>query len=116
MRDIEKVVILGANGTMGAGIAEVFAAGGCDVVLLARSGDRAQEGLIGAQNLAKSVRIADRMSVGSYESDFEKAVAEADLVFEALAEDLALKKTFFERVDKRRRPDSLVATVSSGLS
>jgi len=116
MRDIKKVVVLGANGTMGAGSAEVFAAGGCDVVLLARSVDRAQEGLTGAQNMAKSIRIADRMSCGTYDADLDKAVAEADLIFEALAEDLELKKQFFTRVDKLRRPDSLVGTVSSGLS
>ena len=116
MRDIQKVVILGANGTMGAGSAQVFAAGGCDVVLLARSPERAREGLTGAQNMAKSVRIADRMVIGTYDDDFDKTVSEADLIFEALAEDLELKKTFFARVDKHRRPDSLVATVSSGLS
>ena len=116
MRKIEKVVVLGANGTMGAGSAEVFAAGGCDVVLLARSVERAKEGFTGAQNMAKSIRIADRMSCGTYDADFDQAVSEADLIFEALAEDLALKKQFFARVDKLRRPDSIVATVSSGLS
>lgn len=113
---IEKVVVLGANGTMGAGSAEVFAAGGCQVVCLARSADKAQEGIDAAKNMAKSEEIADRMSSGSYDADLEKAVAEADLIFEALAEDLALKKTFFERVDAVRRPESIVATVSSGLS
>lgn len=116
MIDIKKVVVLGANGTMGAGSGEVFAAGGCDVVFLARSADKAEEGLATAQNMAKSVKIADRISVGSYEGDLERTCAEADLIFEALAEDLALKKTFFDRVDKVRRPESIVATVSSGLS
>ena len=54
MINIKRVVILGANGTMGAGSGEVFAAGGCDVVLLARSTEKAREGLVGAQNMAKS--------------------------------------------------------------
>jgi 3-hydroxyacyl-CoA dehydrogenase len=116
MREIRKVVVLGANGTMGAGSAEVFAAGGCDVVLLARSVAKAQEGLESAQNMAKSARIGDRMSTGSYDADLERSVAEADLIFEALAEDLDIKKSFFERVSKARQKDSLVATVSSGLS
>jgi 3-hydroxyacyl-CoA dehydrogenase len=116
MIDVKRVVILGANGTMGAGSAEVFAAGHCDVVLLARSTERAREGLVGAQNMAKSVRIADRMSVGTYDADFDEAVGKADLIFEALAEDMELKKEFFARVDRCRRPDSIVATVSSGLS
>jgi 3-hydroxyacyl-CoA dehydrogenase len=116
MVNIQRVVVLGANGTMGAGSAEVFAAGGCDVVLLARSTEKAREGLVGAQNMAKSLRIGDRMSVGTYDGDFEEAIAKADLIFEALAEDLEIKKAFFARVDAHRRPDSIVATVSSGLS
>lgn len=116
MRDVQKVVVLGANGAMGGGSAQVFAAGGCDVVLLARSEEKAREGLVTAQNLAKSERIADRFTLGSYEKDLPAAVAGADLIFEALAEDLALKKKFFEKVDENRRPSSIVATVSSGLS
>ena len=116
MREIKKVVVLGANGAMGAGSAQVFAAGGCDVVLLARDAEKARDGLSGAQNMAKSERIGDRFTLGSYDKDLERVVAEADLVFEALAEDLALKKTFFTRVDKCRKPGSIVATVSSGLS
>jgi 3-hydroxyacyl-CoA dehydrogenase len=116
MREIRKVVVLGANGTMGAGSAEVFAAGGCEVTLLARSADKAQAGLEAAQGMAKSATIGKLMSVGSYDADLEKAVAEADLIFEALAEDLAIKKEFFARVTKARQPDSIVATVSSGLS
>jgi len=116
MIEIKDVVILGANGAMGAGSGETFAAGGCDVVFLARSAEKAHEGLVTAQNMAKSARIADRISVGTYSQDLEEAVARADLVFEALAEDIELKKQFFARVDKCRRPDSIVATVSSGLS
>jgi 3-hydroxyacyl-CoA dehydrogenase len=116
MIDTKNVVILGANGTMGAGSGEIFAAGGCDVVLLARSAEKAHEGLVTAQNLAKSQRIADRISVGTYSEDLEEAVAKADLIFEALAEDIELKKEFFTRVDRCRRPNSIVATASSGLS
>ncbi|MBI3784452.1 MAG: 3-hydroxyacyl-CoA dehydrogenase family protein [Deltaproteobacteria bacterium] len=116
MIPIKNVVLLGANGTMGAGSGEVFAAGGCDVVFLARTVDKAHEGLVTAQNMAKSARIADRISVGTYEDDLEEAVSKADLIFEALAEDIELKKQFFTRVDKCRRADSIVATVSSGLS
>jgi len=116
MVNIKDVVVLGANGTMGAGSGEVFAAGGCDVVFLARSVEKAHEGLVTAQNMAKSQRIADRISIGTYDQDLEEAVAKADLIFEALAEDMELKKQFFARVDKSRRPDSIVATVSSGLS
>lgn len=116
MIPIQNVVVLGANGTMGAGSGEVFAAGGCNVVFLARTVERAHEGLVTAQNMAKSIRIADRISVGTYDADLEEAVSRADIIFEALAEDMALKREFFAKVDRFRRPDSIVATVSSGLS
>ena len=81
MVNIQRVVILGANGTMGAGSAEVFAAGGCDVVLLARSTEKAREGLVGAQNMAKSLTIGNRMSVGTYDGDFDETVSKAELIF-----------------------------------
>jgi 3-hydroxyacyl-CoA dehydrogenase len=116
MIEIKDVVVLGANGTMGAGCGEVFAAGGCKVVFLARTAEKARQGVVTAQNLARAQRVADRISVGTYSDDLEEAVSKADLIFESLAEDIELKKTFFARMDRCRRPDSIVATVSSGLS
>src|SRR5512143_1474921 len=116
MIEINKVVVIGANGTMGAGSGEVFAAGGCHVVFLARSHEKAHEALQAVQNMAKSQRIGDHISVGTYQDDLEDAVSKADLIFEALAEDLDLKKQYFAKIDRVRRPDSIVATVSSGLS
>lgn len=111
-----KVVILGANGTMGAGAGCVFAGAGYAVTMLARSRDKAAEGMKEAQNDARAEAIAERITLGTYEADLPKAVAKAGLIFESLAEDVALKKQFLELVDQYRRPDSIVATGSSGLS
>jgi len=111
-----KVAILGANGTMGAPAGAVFASAGFDVVLLARDLEKAQTALGGAQSAARAEAVAERVKHGTYDKDLERTVGEADLIFESLAEDLSLKKTFFERVDKCRRPDSIIATGSSGLS
>ena len=66
--------------------------------------------------MAKSERLSDFITLGTYGADMVGAVAGADLIFEALAEDLELKKKFFDVVDEHRKPDSIVATVSSGLS
>ena len=115
-RQIRKVVILGANGAMGSGSGELFAAAGISTVFLARDHEKAREGLEHAQNIAKAEKLADFIRLGTYQHDLEAAVADADLIFEALAEDLALKQEFFEKVDRHRKPDSIVATVSSGLS
>ncbi len=115
-RQIRKVVVLGANGAMGAGSGEVFAAAGIETVLLARTRDKAIEGQRRAEKLAKSTAISRFLRAGSYDEDLSRVVPEADLVFEAVSEDLALKRSFYRSVDELRRPDAIVATVSSGLS
>ena len=116
MADNNKVVIIGANGTMGAGAGCVFAGAGYGVTMLARSPGKAAEGLTDAQNDARAEAIAERISLGAYDADLGRTVGEAAIVFESLAEDLPLKKHFFELIDKSRRPDSIIATGSSGLS
>lgn len=116
MADNNKVVIIGANGTMGAGAGCVFAGAGYHVTMLARSADKAKEGLTDAQNDARAEAIGERISLGAYDADLGRSVGEAAIVFESLAEDLPLKKQFFEVIDKSRRPESIIATGSSGLS
>jgi 3-hydroxyacyl-CoA dehydrogenase len=116
LADNNKVVILGANGTMGAGAACVFAGAGFQVTMLARDLSKASEGCTDAQNAARAEALADRIGLGTYDKDLERSIAEAAIIFESLAEDLPLKQKFFELVDKYRRPDSVVATGSSGLS
>lgn len=111
-----KVVILGANGAMGATSGAVFAGAGWEVVSLARDLDKAQDALVTAQNAARAEAVAERVKLGTYDEHLDAEIADADLIFESLAEDIALKKAFFERVDKCRRPDSIVASGSSGLS
>ena len=116
VRKIERVVILGANGAMGAGSGEVFAAAGIETWFLARDKEKAEAGRARAESMAKSDSISRFIKTGGYEADLPKAVAEADLVLECVSEELSLKNKFFDQVDKHRRPDSIISTVSSGLS
>jgi 3-hydroxyacyl-CoA dehydrogenase len=113
---IRKVVVLGANGAMGAGSGEVFAAARIPTVFLARTRDKAEKGRARAEALAKSEAVSAFIRTGSYDADLEREVADADLVFEAVSEALDLKRVFFARIDRARRADTIVATVSSGLS
>lgn len=115
-RRIEHVVVLGANGTMGYGSGALFARSAARVTFLARTRDKAAEGLARAVKQVRSPAIADVVTLGSYDDDLERAVAEADLVFEAVAEDPAVKRPLFERIDAARRADAIVSTVTSGLS
>ncbi len=114
-RRLEHVVVLGANGTMGYGSAALFTQAIPRVTFLARTRDKAQEGLLAATKQVRSETVANRADVGSYE-ELDAKLASADLIFEALTEDFALKKQMFDRVEKSRRADSIVATVTSGLS
>jgi 3-hydroxyacyl-CoA dehydrogenase len=113
---IERVVVLGANGAMGAGSAAMFAAGGCDVTLVARDLGKAEGALAAIQSITKSERVADGIKTMSYSDGMAKLVEGQDLIFEALGEDFALKRSFYEQIDRVRPADAIVATVSSGLS
>jgi 3-hydroxyacyl-CoA dehydrogenase len=116
VRRIENVVVLGANGAMGSGSGEVFAAAGIPTTFLARTRDKAEAGRARAQQMAKAESVGKLIRVGSYEADLAAAVSQADLIFEAVSEDLAVKQIYFEQIDRCRKPHAIVATVSSGLS
>ena len=115
-RKLERVVVLGANGTMGYGSGALFTQAVPQVTFLARTRAKAEEGLGAAVKQVRSPTVTSRATVGDYENDLEAAVGEADLVFEALTEDFAIKKDIFDRVEAARRDDAIVATVTSGLS
>jgi len=115
-RPIRRVVVLGANGTMGYGSAALFTQAAERVSFLARTKAKAEEGLGAAIKQVRSPTVALRAEVGDYAHDLERTVGEADLVFEALTEDFDIKREMFDRVEKARREDTLVATVTSGLS
>jgi 3-hydroxyacyl-CoA dehydrogenase len=113
---VDHVVVLGANGAMGYGSGALFTAAVPRVTFLARGKDKADAGLKVAVNSVRSSTVANRVDTGDYDKEFDAAVSKADLIFEALTEDFDIKKKMFERVDRIRRPDSIVATVTSGLS
>ena len=115
-RSIKHVVVLGANGAMGLGSGALFTTVVPRVTFLARTKEKADGGLAAAVKMVRSSTVAKHVDTGSYDADFDRVVGEADLIFEAVTEQLPLKKEFFDRIDKARRPDSIVATVTSGLS
>jgi 3-hydroxyacyl-CoA dehydrogenase len=113
---LRRVVVLGANGAMGAGAAAMFAGGGCEVVLVAREQAKVEAATAAVQGIAKSERIADGLRAATYSEGLGSLLEGADLIFEAVAEDMAIKRPLFAEIDAVRPADALVATVSSGLS
>jgi 3-hydroxyacyl-CoA dehydrogenase len=117
MREIKTVTIIGANGSMGAGSAGVVAAfGEAKIHMLARTIDKANEGIAKAISSVRTDTIKSRLIPGTIEQDLEKAVAESDWVFETAAESYEVKEPLNQRIAKARRPGTLISTVSSGLS
>ncbi|MHA6763511.1 3-hydroxyacyl-CoA dehydrogenase family protein [Streptacidiphilus sp. PAMC 29251] len=121
-RDVRSVGVCG-SGTMATGIAEVFAKAGYQVTLVARSQEKADRALAG---LAKSLaRMVDKGRLSGADRDAAlarvtpsgslEALADADLVLEAVAEDLAVKRELFATLDKICRPGAVLATTTSSL-
>ena len=121
-RTVRQVGVVG-SGTMATGIIEVFARGGYEVRFVARSKDKVQ-GLIGdlTKSLDKAVgrgrlEQADRDAAlarvtGTSELD---DLATADLIVEAVVEDLSVKQVLFANLGEIAKPGAILATTTSSL-
>jgi len=119
---IEKVAILG-GGQMGAGITEVAAASGMQVVLIkatpgpshkARTGIEASlERLVSKGKLSES--DADAVLARITFTDDLAAAADADLFIESIIENLETKKQKFAEIDRIAKPETILASNTSTL-
>lgn len=111
-------------GIMGAGIVEVFARAGYQVVGVAESAPAVEAG---KANLAKSLsRAMAKGKLSQEQSDEITArvsfgedfglLANSDLVIEAAPEILALKTDIFSKLDSAVKPTGILATNTSSLS
>jgi 3-hydroxyacyl-CoA dehydrogenase len=120
--EIRKVAVIGA-GTMGGGIAMSFASAGIPVVLLEMKQEALDRGLATIRkNYAGTVakgklaqEEADRRVARIQPSLEFAAMAEADLVIEAVFEDMGVKKELFGKLDALCKPDAVLATNTSRL-
>jgi 3-hydroxybutyryl-CoA dehydrogenase len=104
----EKVAVVGA-GTMGAGIAGVFAACGYRVALYSRS----EETLAGARTVVEE--IAGRDAAVEYSSLLHTCVDGADIVSENVAEEPELKRRLFAEIERSVSRDCLLTTNTSSV-
>ncbi len=115
---IRSACVLGA-GTMGAQIAAHLANAGYPVTLLDVSAQTAREGLERARTLKPdpffTADVAGRIRTGGFDSDLE-SVASADWIIEAVIERADAKRSLLDRVDRFRRPGSIISSNTSGLS
>lgn len=120
----DVIAVVGA-GTMGNGIAHVFAQAGYQVQLVDLNPSQLQraQGLI-AKNLDRQVarsaiteqQKADTLRNIQFNPDFAQAVGHARLVIEATPEDIELKKDIFQELDVNAPKDCILATNTSSIS
>jgi 3-hydroxybutyryl-CoA dehydrogenase len=122
--EVHTVAVIGA-GTMGRGIAHVAALGGYRTILedLLPNALRKAEGEI-RTNLDKAVELGKVSAAESaaaferleYAGSVEEAAREADLVIEAVPEEMESKIEIFTLLDKVCRPGTILASNTSSLS
>src|SRR5262245_53251878 len=120
---IKKIGVLGA-GLMGAGVAQVAATAGYEVTLLEVSDELIEKGLSGIEkSLAK---FAEKGAISAGQKDAAMArlrgttkiedVAGADIVIEAIVENLQAKRDTYARLDALCKPQTIFASNTSSLS
>ena len=120
---VKSVAVIGA-GTMGSGIAMAFGNAGFDVTLI----DAKSDGLERGRNIIRSTyegnvkrgRMTDQVAaehIARIKPTLEiGTVAHADLVVEAVFEDMALKKRVLGEISRIAPPHAIIASNTSSLS
>ncbi|MGH9861953.1 MAG: 3-hydroxyacyl-CoA dehydrogenase family protein [Candidatus Acidiferrales bacterium] len=120
--DVKTIAVVGA-GTMGRGIAYAAVAGGFRVVLTDVNGDAlskaeayVRENLAAAKERGKwSGEIEAALSALTLKPELED-VAAAELIIEAVPEEMRLKVETLTRVEKAAPPEAILASNTSSLS
>ncbi|MEX0720224.1 MAG: 3-hydroxyacyl-CoA dehydrogenase NAD-binding domain-containing protein [Balneolaceae bacterium] len=121
---IRKVAVLG-SGVMGSQIAAHCVNAGLEVILLdLKSEDNKRSNKIVEENLQKTSKMkpspfalpefVKRIEVGNFNDDFNR-LQEADWICEVIIERMDIKKDMMARIDKVRKPDTIVSSNTSGL-
>ena len=119
-----RVAVIGA-GTMGHGIAYVAALAGCEVRLTDARADTLPgalakiEGLLAKGVERGKISASDQLGIRARlraEPQLDVAVRGADIVIEAVVEDLAVKQRLFAEVERAAPPEALLASNTSSLS
>ncbi len=118
--EIKKIGVMGA-GQMGAGIAQVAAQSGYDVVLRDIKDEFVEKGMEGIKkNLERSVkkeRITEAEkdeALGRIATTLEvKDASDCDLIVEAIVEDINIKQKLFKELDEFVKPEGILSSNTS---
>ena len=122
-REIKSVGIIGA-GTMGGGIAMNFATAGIPVTIVETTQEALDRGLKVVRGNYQRSADKGRFPQEEVEARMDRfdgklelaALAECDLVIEAVFEDMGLKRKIFTELDRVMKPGAILATNTSALN
>ncbi len=120
---IKKIGVVGA-GTMGNGIAQIASQIGCEVVMRDIETRFVENGMKNidkflSRSVEKGKMAAEEKDaiIGRIKGTTDMAdLKDADLVIEAVIEDIELKKQVFKELDELLRPEVIIATNTSSMS
>ncbi|NLV49373.1 MAG: 3-hydroxyacyl-CoA dehydrogenase family protein [Clostridiales bacterium] len=123
LEDIKKIAVLGA-GTMGPGIAQIFAMGGYDVTMWTRreeTRENAKKTLykslqtFAEEDLIAADKIDEIYSRVSFKLTVKECVEGADFIMETIVENKDAKLELYAKVDACVSDDAIIASNTSGL-
>ncbi len=121
--EIKNVAIIG-SGIMGSGVAQVSAVAGYDVVLQdindealerAKSGIESSLEKFAAKGKITPEQVEAALAAIKFTADLNQAAENADLVIEAVFENLEIKQELFKKLETLCRPDAILASNTSAL-
>ena len=131
-RKIRTAAVIG-SGVMGGGIAAILASAGVKTLLLdiapfnltdeqkndPKAKNKIVKGgfdtlLMASPALLMQKKDADLISIGNLEDDFEK-IASCDWIIEVVVENLKVKQDLFKRIEKVRKPGTIISSNTSGI-
>jgi 3-hydroxyacyl-CoA dehydrogenase len=120
--EVKRAAVIGA-GTMGGGIAMCFANASIPVTLVETSADALKRGLDTVEKNYRNTAARGGLSAGEVEARLARiagttdiaAAAEADIVVEAVFEDMTVKQEVFGALDRVAKPGAVIASNTSYL-
>ncbi|MDA8235043.1 MAG: 3-hydroxybutyryl-CoA dehydrogenase [Clostridia bacterium] len=119
-----KVAVLGGAGTMGSGIVQTVAQAGIEVLLFETNLEIAEKGKAKLDKVLGKLVEKGKLTADAKQSildriilcDNYEAMADVDLVIEAVFENMDLKKKIFKTLDETLKPEAILASNTSALS
>ncbi len=122
IRDISRVGVVG-TGTMASGIVQVLAAAGLDVIVRGRSDSKVAASIAGIRKALEKAVVRGKVTEADRDATLARITgttrledfADVDLVVEAVAEELDVKRAVFAALDEICKPGAILATTTSSL-